>query len=160
VYVQPPTHRFGFGGQVSGSTLGFGGSARIWTARRIGVQFEVTRYGMTNPAVPGRVTTVQVAPSAMYSLEDRVTDSFWLRPYFGGGVRFQRQSLSDPSLPGVSTSQSKLGYQAFGGSEITLPGMPRFALSADAGYRWGQAPYDGFELGGFAFTLSGHWYWR
>jgi hypothetical protein len=160
VYVQPPTHRFGFGGQVSGSTLGFGGSARIWTAQRLGVQFEITRYEMTNPAFPGRVTAVQVAPSAMYSLKDRVTDYFWLRPYVGGGVRFQRQSLSDPSLPGVSTSQSKLGYQAFGGSEITFPGMARFALSADGGYRWGQAPYDGFELGGFAFTLSGHWYWR
>jgi hypothetical protein len=72
-----------------------------------------------------------------------------------------RQSFSDPALPGLSVSDSSVGYQAFGGAEITFPSMPRFAVSADLGYRWtGDAPFNGFELGGVGFTLAGHWYVR
>lgn len=162
VYINPPTHQFGVGGQVSGSTLGFGGSARVWTRKRLGVQFDVSRYAgdaMLNAAVPGRVTSVQFAPSALYSLADRVNDYFWVRPYVGAGLDMHRQTFSDAAAPGVSVSDSTFGYQAFGGGEITFPNMPRFALSADVGYRWSRStPFAGFELGGLGFTLSGHWY--
>jgi SH3 domain-containing protein/outer membrane protein with beta-barrel domain len=158
-YVNPPSHRFGVGGQVSGSTLGFGVGGRVWARKGLGVQFDLSRYTQTNPAVPGRLTSLQLAPSALYSLADRVNDYFWLRPYVGAGISMYRQSLSDPAVPGVSVSDSTTGYQAFGGAEITFPSMPRFALSADVGYRWPRdTPFAGFELGGLGFTLAGHWY--
>ena len=160
IYINPPAHVVGVGGQVSGSTLGFGGSLRVWSQKRLGVQFDVSRYAVTNPALPGRVTSVQLAPSVLYSLPDRVTDYFWLRPYVGGGAKLQRETFNEPAAPGVALSEKKLGYQAFGGTEITFPTVPRFALSADLGYRWGTAAFPGFEVGGFGFSFSGHWYLR
>ncbi len=159
VYVNTPTHVLGLGGQVSGSTLGFGGSGRFWTRRGLGVQFEVSRYAQTNAALPGRMTSVRFAPSVLYSLPDRVTDYFWLRPYVGGGVNLHRQTLSDPAAVSALTNRTR-GYQAFGGGEITLPSVTRFALSADIGYRWGKATFPGFDIGGMGFAVSGHWYLR
>jgi hypothetical protein len=158
-YVNPPAHTVGVGGLVSGSTLGFGAGARMWSRKGLGVQVDLSRFAMTNPAMPGRVTSLEFAPSALYSLTDRVNDYFWLRPYAGGGFTMYRQTYSDAALPGVSVSDSAVGYQAFGGGELTFPNMPRFALSADLGYRWvNSTPFAGFEHGGFGFTLSGHWY--
>lgn len=160
LYINPPTHKVGLGGQVSGSTLGWGASARVWTQRRFGVQFDLSRYALTNPALPGRVTTVRVAPSALYAFTDRVTDYFWLRPYVGGGFNLHRQTFSEPAAGIPSISEQKMGYQAFGGSEVTFPTIPRFALSADVGYRWGAAAFEGFELGGLGFSIAGHWYFK
>ncbi len=158
-YVNPPSHRFGVGGQVIGSTLGFGAGARVWARKGLGVQFDLSRFTQTDPAVPGRLTSLQFAPSALYSLTDRVNDYFWLRPYIGAGLSIYRQSFSDPALPGLSVSDSTTGYQAFGGAEVTFPGMPRFAVSADIGYRWARdTAFAGFDLGGVGFTLAGHWY--
>jgi hypothetical protein len=159
VYVTTPTHIIGLGGQVSGSTLGFGGNGRFWTRKGLGVQFEVSRYAQTNAALPGRMTSVRFAPSVLYSLPDRVTDYFWVRPYVGGGVNLHRQTFSDPAAGGP-VSDGTRGYQAFGGGEITLPSAPRFALSADVGYRWGKATFPGFDIGGLGFAVSGHWYVR
>lgn len=153
-YVTPPAHMVGLGGRVNGSTLGFGGSARAWTQKRLGLQLEVSRYGLTSPVVPGRVTTVQIAPSLLYSLPDRVTDYFWLRPYVGAGVNLARSSQS-----GLD-STNKTGVQAFGGAEVTFASLPRFALSADLGYRRSPAPFVGFDFGGVGFSVAGHWYVR
>lgn len=158
VYVAPPAHRVGFGGQINGATLGFGGSARVWTRRHLGAQFEVSRFAVTNPALPGRATSVRISPSVLYSLTDRVTDYFWLRPYFGGGINIHRQTYNESGTPGAGLSQRKVGYQAFGGTELTFPSLAQFALSADFGYRWGTAPFPDYDLGGFGFSLSGHWY--
>ena len=158
VYVAPPTHVVGLGGQVNGSTLGFGGSARVWTRRHFGAQFELSRFAVTNPALPGRATSVRFAPSMLYSLSDRVTDHFWLRPYLGGGVNVHRQTYNETGMPDGGISVRKWGYQTFGGTEITFPSLARFALSADLAYRWGTAPFPDYDLGGFGFSLSGHWY--
>ena len=158
VYVDPPTHHVGLGGQVNGATLGFGGSARVWTRRHLGAQFDVSRFAVTNPALPGRATSVRFAPSVLYSLSDRVTDYFWLRPYLGGGFNVHRQTYNESGTPGAGLSQRKFGYQAFGGTEITFPSLAQFALSADLGYRWGAAPFPDYDLGGVGFSLSGHWY--
>ena len=125
------------------------------------MQFDLSRFTQTDPAVPGRLTSLQFAPSALYSLTDRVNDYFWLRPYVGAGLSIYRQSFSDPALPGLSVSDSTTGYQAFGGAEVTFPSMPRFAVSADIGYRWARdTAFAGFDLGGVGFTLAGHWYVR
>jgi opacity protein-like surface antigen len=95
----------------------------------------------------------------LYSLPDRVSDSFWLRPYVGSGANLGHHTLSG-TLTGDSVSDDKFGLQAFGGAEMTLAGVPRFALSAEVSYRWSRAPFAGVELGGLGVGLSGHWYVR
>ena len=158
-YVQPPSHIFGIGGLIGGSTMGVGASARTWARNRLGVQFGVSRYEVTNPAVTGRVTAIQLAPSLLYSLKDRVTDFVAIRPYFGGGAGWQRQTYTTPLVLADVTDNS-LGFQAFGGSEFTFASVPHLAVSADFGYNRFQTPFNGFTLGGLGLSVSGHWYVR
>jgi hypothetical protein len=66
-------------------------------------------------------------------------------------------NLSRSTQTGFGTT-SKVGFQTFGGGEFTFSSVPRFAVSADVGYRWAREPFAGFELGGLGFSLSGHWY--
>ena len=40
VYVPPPTHMVGFGGQMSGATPAFGFTSRVWSRSRIGLQLD------------------------------------------------------------------------------------------------------------------------
>jgi opacity protein-like surface antigen len=161
IYVPPPTHVVGLGGQLSGATPGFGFTSRIWSRSRFGVQLDLSRSTLTNAASPERVRSTQFAPSVIYSLPDYVSDNVWLRPYFGGGGAFTRSKLSS-GTPEVSASvsDSSLGVRAFGGAEVTVPNMPRFAISADVGYQWSHQPFDAFELGGLGFSISGHWYMK
>ena len=78
-----PTHSVGVGGVMGGPTLGFGATARAWSSKRFGIQFEVSRDALTE--APGQLTSIQFTPSLLYSLRDRVTDYLWIRPYLGGG---------------------------------------------------------------------------
>ena len=161
VYITPPSHLIGVGGQITGSALGYGGSARLWSRRKLGVQVDFSRFALTSQAAPGRVTSIQFAPGILYSLPDRVGDYFWFRPYLGASVAFGRHRFSDAAVPGLAVSESRVGYHAFGGGEVTFASVPRFALSADLGYRWSEeTPYAGFELGRMAFSISGRWYIR
>ena len=137
---------------MGGSTLGFGATLRGWTGKRLGVQAEVSRYAISSAVAPGSVTLLEVAPSVLFSLPDRVGDYVWLRPYIGGGA-----SLQHATQAGFG-STSETGFQAFGGGEFTFASAPRLAVSTDLGYRWTHAPYDGFELGGLRVGLSAHWY--
>jgi opacity protein-like surface antigen len=159
IYVPPPTHVVGLGGQMSGATPGFGFTSRIWSRRRFGVQLDLSRSTLTTDTSSERVRSTQFAPSVIYSLHDYVSDNVWLRPYFGGGAAFTRSKLST-GTPEVSASvsDSGLGFRGFGGAEVTIPNMPRFAISADVGYQWSHQPFEGFELGGLGFSISGHWY--
>lgn len=160
-YIPLPTHIVGLGGRVGGSTRSFGATTRAWTRNGLGIQLEVSRSALTSAVAPGRVTSIQYAPSVLYSLPDRLAGYAWVRPYLGGGADLYRLTVSD-GTPGVgdSVSDNRLGLQAFGGSEVTFAGAPRFALSADLGYHWSRTPFAGFEVGGLGFSLSGHWYVR
>ena len=161
VYITPPSHRVGLGGQVSGSALGYGGSARLWSRRKLGVQLDFSRFALTSGLAPGRVTSFQFAPGVLYALPDRVSDYFWLRPYLGAGLGIQRHRFNDAGAAGLAVSESRVGLHAFGGGEITFASLPRFALSTDIGYRWREeTPFAGFELGKLAFSVSGRWYVR
>ena len=157
-YVATPTHTIGLGGRLGGTTLGFGASARAWSQGPFGVQLEVARYAHTDAGVPDHVTSIQFAPSAIYSLPDTVTGSVWLRPYLGAGVDWYRMRMSS-SIPSVdSVTGNRWGMLAFGGGELTFPNVPQFALSADVGYHWAKTPFLGIDLGGLGFAVSGHWY--
>lgn len=159
VYVVQPSHVVGIGGSIAGPTLGLGASARAWSRKRLGVQIEVSRSALTSLGAAGRVTSMQFAPSVLYSVADRVTDLVWVRPYLGAGAGLHRQTFSIAGAT-ESVSDSSLGVRAFGGSEFTFPNVPRFAVSVDFGYRWLRTPFPGLEIGGTGVSVSGHWYTR
>ena len=157
-YVPPPTHRVGLGGQLN-ATPGFGFSSRIWSRNRFGVQVDLSRSRMSNEFSANRVRSTEFSPSFIYSLPDYVSESFWLRPYAGGGVAMIRSKLYG-GVPEValSESDSTWAYRAFGGAEVTVPGVPRLAVSADLGYQWADVLFGGFDPAGPRFSVSAHWY--
>ena len=48
IYVPPPTHFVGLGGQMSGATPGFGFTSRLWSRRRLGVQLDLSQSRLTS----------------------------------------------------------------------------------------------------------------
>jgi opacity protein-like surface antigen len=160
-YIAPPTHIVGLGGRMGSSVMGYGATARAWSHDRLGVQLEVSRAVLTSDPLSSRMTAMQFAPSLLFTLSNHVSDSVWMRPYLGAGASVGRQTLS-PIIPlgGASLSNNSVGFQTFGGTEMTFPSVPRFALSVDAGYRWSQIPFPGFDLGGPGVSVSGHWYMK
>jgi hypothetical protein len=156
--MSPAAHHVGIGGRMGGSTLGFGASARTAVRGPVGVQVEVSRYALSSASADQRMTSIQFAPSVLYSLPDALTDYVWIRPYVGAGVTIYRSTLSSTVPVGVSVTDTRLGRQAFGGTELIFASVPRFTLSADYGYRWPQTPFEGFELGGRGLAVAGHWY--
>lgn len=158
-----PKHSFGIGAQYGGVTKGaFGGTGRLWSRKRIGVQVEVTRESQTNAATAARLTSQRIAPSVIVAPPSTVGDYLWLRPYFGGGTTFYHSSfgVTPPALTGESTTENAMGIQIFGGGELTFASVPRFALSADLGYHKWPASFDAFGPRKLAIKLSGHWYVR
>lgn len=160
LYITPPPHIVGLGGRMDGSALGFGATVRAWSwsGNRVGIQLEASRLALSSAVGPGRLTSLQLAPSVLRSFRDRITDYVWVRPYVGAGATFSRSTLR--GTPGASdvAAHTSLGFQTFGGGEVTFPTVPRFALSADLGYHWSRTPFAGFEVGGLGFSVSGHWY--
>ena len=158
MYVPPPTHRLGLGGQLRAATSGFGFSSRIWSRNRVGVQVDLTRSRMSNDFSEDRVRSTEFVPSVIYALPDYVSESFWLRAYGGGGVAMIRSKLYDVRKVALSESDSMWGYRAFGGAEATVPGVPRLAVSADFGYQWADVLFGGFDAAGPRLSVSAHWY--
>ena len=157
-YVDPPAHRMGFGALMTGSTIGFGVTGRFWTRGRLALQLESSRYSLANVSAPGRVNSFQFAPGVLLSLRNQIDNAVWTRPYIGGGVKLSHSNLT---LGGVSSlSDNSTSWQVFGGSELTLPSAPQFALSADVRYDSSSTPFAGHDFGGFGFGISGHWYVR
>jgi len=154
----PITHIFGVGGMV-GSTSSFGATVRAWHNDHLGIQLAFTRDAMTSDVAPGRVTSIQLEPGAVFALLDHVSDYVWIRPYVGSVVSFQRQTLkgSSPAIPEVASSNG-VGFRIFAGSELTFAGVPRFGLSAQLGYRRFPTPFPGFETDPLSLSVAGHWY--
>ena len=153
-----PTHRFGLGGQVGGSAVGAGFSARGWSSsQKFGVQFDVTHHAMTNDVFFTRMSSTQIGPRVLYAFRDHVSDRTWLRPYVGAGAHVLRASVTDP-LTGLAVSDTGMAAQFFGGTEVTLSAAPRLGLSADVGYQWYESPFVGYTLDGMMMTVSAHWY--
>jgi hypothetical protein len=155
-----PTHRFGMGGQIGGSAVGSGFSARGWSSsQKYGVQLDVTHHSMTNDVFFTRMSATQVGPRFLYAFHDRVSDSTWVRPYAGAGAHVLRASVTDP-VTGLATSDTRMAAQFFGGAELTMSAVPRLGLSADVGYQWYQSPFVGYTMDGMMMTMSAHWYFR
>jgi hypothetical protein len=144
-----------------GSMSSFGGTARWWRDKHLGLQLGVTRDAITSDLAEGRVTSMQIEPGVVYALFDRVRDYVWVRPYVGSAVSFRHQSLKvpvpDPSQP---ASDNGVGFRAFGGGELTFASATQFGLSAEVGYRRLPTPFAGFEPDRFSVSILGHWYIR
>jgi outer membrane protein W len=142
---------------MGGSTMGYGASARGWSQRRIGAQFDVSHYSMTSILAVGNLSATQMAPSVLYSMRDHITDRVWMRPYAGAGVAWSHATLSDVT-PGFSESANTLGARFFVGSEFMFANVPQFGLSLDGGYYHMPAPFVGFEPKGVGVAVAAHWY--
>src|SRR5262249_23268109 len=131
-YVRAPEHVFGVGGRVGAPDFDLGVAARLWSRSHFALQAQLSRASDDLD----RRSTVEFAPSVLYAARDHVDESWWLRPYLGGGPTFVHRTAADGVLPIESIGQGTFGLQGFGGVEVTLPSLPRFAFSADLGYRW------------------------
>jgi hypothetical protein len=157
LYVAP-THLFGVGFVSGGSSMGFGGSARAWKKDRIGVQLEVSRYSFDSVDLLSRATSTDISPAILFALNDRVSDYVWVRPYLGAAAHLVHSSRTDLIFTDVSESANTVGARVFFGAEMAFSSVPKFALSADAGYYRLPEPFVGLEPGGMGFSISGHWY--
>jgi hypothetical protein len=125
--------------------------------QRLGLQFEVSHYEVSNLIDAGTVSSTDFGPSVLYAFNDHVADYTWLRPYLGAGVNFYRSTATAPTV-GIETSDSQFGSQVFGGGKLSFASVPQFAISTELSYRWFDAPTDGFDLGGVGLSVAGHWY--
>jgi hypothetical protein len=157
LYVAP-SHIFGVGMVAGGSSMGFGGSARMWKKGRVGLQLEASRYSFDSVDLLSRATTTDIAPGLLFALNDRVTDSLWVRPYLGIAAHLARTSRTDLIFPDANESASTVGARMFLGGEFSLASVPQFALSADVGYYKLPEPFVGLDPSGMGFSISGHWY--
>jgi hypothetical protein len=144
-----------------GFGAGFGATMRTWWKNRLGLQVEVLHSRLGNLQGPGHVTSLQFAPSVTYALPDAINNSFWMRPYLGGGGSLIRTSVSRPvSDLELSASENGMGIQTFGGAEMTFASMPQFAISAELGYRWSEVSTIGFPQKKTDMSVSAHWYFK
>jgi hypothetical protein len=155
-YVDPPSHRMGIGGLMTGSTIGWGATGRFWSRGRLALQGEVARYSLTDTPTLGRVNSLQLAPGVLFSLRNQIDNAVWTRPYVGGGVKLSHSKLNVDGA--TALSENRTSWQVFGGSELTLPSAPRFALSGDVRYESSRAPFASYDFGGVGFLISAHWY--
>jgi len=157
----PVPHLLGVGGgMLAASPVGFGITARAWRWNRLGVRMDLSRQseGITAGT---RASSLQFEPSAIVSLNDFISNYVWFRPYAGGGVGVRHQTFTT-GLTGTSTSTSdnSMGYQMFGGTEVTVANAPQLAVSADLIYRSHRSTVDAVNAGGVGLGLSAHWYFR
>jgi hypothetical protein len=150
------THRFGVGALMGGPSFGFGVTTRVWSRKRLGVQFDLAHYNVSSPIDLGAMSTTDFGPSVLFSFNDRIADYTWLRPYLGAGMNFYKSSLTSPLLGDMS--DSRFGSQMFGGAELSFASVPQFAISTQLSYRWFNEPRVGYDLGGVGVSLAGHWY--
>jgi hypothetical protein len=152
-----PSHLVGIGGRISRPASGLAIAGRGWTYGALGAQIEAGRTTYTSLVGAGQLQTMQLAPSIMYSLPDLVTNAVWVRPYAGAGLTINRSTLRGAVDVPVA-ARSGLGSQILSGAELTWARLPQFAVSADLRQQWAPPTFDGFELGGFAVSMSAHWY--
>ncbi|HZZ99688.1 MAG TPA: hypothetical protein VFK07_03200 [Candidatus Paceibacterota bacterium] len=165
-------HTFGLGAQAGGFTFGLGANIRYWSRGRFGFQLGISHFGFgdTDNTTPGiaassKVSSIQIAPSVIYRFGNppEPDDTFVAEPYVGGGLNIFRSSISATASGfGQTLTQSEsamnMGGQGFVGAEVFFKSMPKLGLSGDLGYYSTSAPFAGYSIGGFAITVSAHWY--
>jgi hypothetical protein len=159
-YVGLPSHTLGVGAVMTTSDhFAFGGSARFWTARHVGAQLQLTHQSFSNAA--SDFSTINFAPSITMTLRDHVSDYLSFRPYVGGGPTFAHTNARPVSVDATApASKNVMGYQIFGGGELTLASLPQVGVSVDVGYHHAGESFEGVDTTGLAVSAAGHWYFR
>lgn len=154
-------YTFAIGGRVGGSTLGVGATARGWLSPKVGFEAQVSRFGIG--AFGASATVTQFSPAVLYRFDTQAQDGDVLvRPYAGGGLNFFHATESYTSIFGrpISESDTSIGIQLLGGAELVFRDMPRFVISLDLGYHSTGLLFDSIGVGGIAYGVSAHWYFR
>ena len=155
----PVPHLLGIGGgMMAASPVGFGVTARAWRWNRLGLRMDLSRQS-DGTSGGAHASSIHFEPSAIVMLNDYISNYVWFRPYAGGGIGVRRQTFTT-GLTGTSTSDNSMGYQLFGGTEVTVANAPQLAVSADLIYRSRASAVDAFDTGGIGLGLSAHWYFR
>jgi len=159
-YVGLPSHTVGVGAVMTTSDhFAFGGSGRFWTSRHLGAQVQLMHQSFSN--ADNDFSTISLAPSVVVTLRDHVSDYLSLRPYFGGGPTIAHTNARPTSVATApSSSRNVMGYQIFGGGEITLASLPQIGVSVDVGYHHAGESFEGVDTTGLAVSAAGHWYFR
>lgn len=149
-------HTFGFGGRAGGFTFGVGASARYWGSEKLALQLDLSHYGVSTLGI------TQVAPSVLFVLgTPDLSKPTQIRPYGGGGINIMRisEDYSDFGFSELNDSETSIGGQGMVGAEMVFAGAPNFALSGDLGY-YSTGKFFGVSIGGFALSVSGHYYFK
>jgi hypothetical protein len=154
-----PTRGMGVG-IVGGSTPGFGASARLWSKSSLGVQLQISRHSFNSTDLLSRATATDIAPSLLFSMPDHPNDRLWWRPYVGLAGHYVHASRTDLIYLYATETANTFGARLFAGAEMAFVRMPRFTISADAGYYHLRPPFVGLDPTGVGFALSGHWYMK
>lgn len=163
-------HTVGLGGRAGGFTFGVGASVRYWRSQKIGFEVGLSHYSVGGTVsdfgivASSNASVLQIAPSVLFVIgEPDTSKSTIIRPYAGGGLNIYRSSL-DARASGfgetasASTSATDMGFQGFAGAEFVFKALPKFGMSGEFGYHSTGTPFAGYSLGGFAISVSGHYY--
>jgi hypothetical protein len=118
----------------------------------------VSRYSYSSIDMLSRASVTDIAPALLFALNDRVTDSVWVRPYLGVAARLAHSSRTDLIFTDQTESANTMGARVFVGGEFSLASVPQLSLSADVGYYHMPEPFVGFDPAGMGVAISAHWY--
>jgi hypothetical protein len=152
-----PSHVIGVGARLGRQEIGMALTGRAWARGRFGLQLEAGRSTYLSALAPGHVRSLQLAPTVIFSPPNVVTNAVWARPYIGAGLNLHRLTLSDGFGESPMTDSVR-GSHLLGGAEFTWANVPQLTVSADVRQQWAPQTFTGFELGGFAASMSAHWY--
>jgi hypothetical protein len=124
----------------------------------LGAQLQISRHSFNSTDLLSRATATDVAPSLLFSMRDRLNDDLWWRPYVGLAGHYVRASRTDLIFLYATETASTFGARVFAGAEMAFAPLPRFTISADAGYYHLRPPFVGLDPSGVGFAVSGHWY--
>jgi hypothetical protein len=167
-------HQLGVGVRLGGFTFGIGFSFRYFLeGRPYGVQLEVSRYSVDYG--PTDFDSTQFSPAFIYRFPERTFDApISLAPYAGGGVSIIRSSFDndfdefcddDPFCEDLfddvddAFTDTSTGVLLFGGVEIYFERVPNLGVSGELTYN-SNDDIGLASLGGPAFTVAGHWYFK
>jgi hypothetical protein len=158
--------RLGIGGRAGGFTFGIGASVRSWQKGPLGFELQLSHYGVgyqdAGLGAQASISVTQIAPVLLYRFSHSDEDDVVVTPYVGGGMNFYRSTTSATATgygftEKQSTSELSKGIVAMGGAEVRFKSAPRFTVSGDLGYYTTAIPF-GMQIGGIAWSVSGHWY--
>jgi outer membrane protein W len=155
-------HEIGLGGSMGMSSRGGGGAFRYFFGDQLGFNANIGWYRPTTRTGSGsQGSTFIAAPSMVYMLnKSHQLADVDVRPYVGGGLNYTNSSAPiQTSTSNISSRNSGLGMQVFGGVELTFQDAKSIAISAEVAHY--QMAVNSFASGlsqGTNFYLLFHFY--